>query len=74
MHTEPCQHCKGTGKQLNQRAVGAEMRGLRELAQVSLREMARRMGITPPYLSDMELGKRNWSLERLEAFRKSLKK
>ncbi len=37
----------------------AWLRAKRERAGVSLREMAKRLKISPPYLSDVELGRRN---------------
>lgn len=35
------------------------MREIRENAGISLRELARRLGWTPAYVSDIELGRRN---------------
>jgi transcriptional regulator with XRE-family HTH domain len=39
----------------------AKVRGL------SLREVAKRMGIGPSYLSELANGKRNWNFEREQA-------
>ncbi|WP_286161268.1 helix-turn-helix transcriptional regulator [Clostridium sp. KNHs214] len=39
----------------------------REEKQITLREMAKKLGITPPYLSDVEKDRRNpFDLEKLE--------
>lgn len=38
---------------------GATVRTIREAAGISLRELARRLGWTPAYVSDIELGRRN---------------
>lgn len=48
------------------------MRRLRQRWGVSLREMARRLDISAPYLSDLELGKREWTEEKISAFRRKL--
>ena len=47
---------------------GKTARKKRERANVSLREIARRMKISAPYLSDLELGKRNWSVKLARRF------
>ena len=38
---------------------GATVREIREAAGISLREVARHLGWTPAYVSDIELGRRN---------------
>lgn len=63
-----CAHCNGSGKCRNWSAIGEKLRAKRQKARISLREVARRMEISAPYLSDMELGNRNWSTERMAAF------
>lgn len=42
-------------------ATGATARKERVAAGISLRNMADAMGLSAPYLSDLERGKRNWS-------------
>jgi predicted transcriptional regulator len=42
-------------------ATGMSAREHRLRAKKSLREVADAMEISPPYLSDLELGRRNWS-------------
>lgn len=49
---------------INHLEAGKRVRNLRESKEMSLRRLAHLMGITPPYLSDMELGRRNWTEER----------
>jgi predicted transcriptional regulator len=41
--------------------VGIEIRNCRNIKKTSLRDMAKMMGISPAYLSDIELGKRGVS-------------
>lgn len=67
-----CRKCGGTGKELDPTGVGLEMRGLREKKGIGLREMATRMKISPPYLSDLELGRRDWTEEKIAEFKRHL--
>jgi transcriptional regulator with XRE-family HTH domain len=70
----PCPACEGTGKVLDPVAAGRQMRALRLKEKLSLREVARRMGISAPYVQDMELGRRNCKgrlIDYLEALSKS---
>src|SRR6266576_6952954 len=39
-------------------SLGQRVRELREKADLSIRELAKRIGVTPPFLSDIELGRR----------------
>ena len=47
------------------RAVGTRVRGLREEASLTQRELAERSGLSPRYLAQLEAGDANLSLERL---------
>lgn len=58
--TKPCPNCNGTGRVLDDAAFGQKMRYLRERKEVTLRALAKAMGISAPYLSDLELGRRHW--------------
>lgn len=51
---------------MDQKTLGEFIRVERNKRNWSLRELARRLGITPPFLSDIELGKRYPSPETLE--------
>ena len=53
-------------------ATGREMRERRVAAGVSLREVARRMKLSAPFLSDLELGRRNWTAPCLERYERAL--
>ncbi|MCE6957497.1 helix-turn-helix domain-containing protein, partial [Cereibacter sphaeroides] len=44
-----------------QKRIGAYARELREGRGLSLRETARRMKVSAPYLSDLERGNRHWT-------------
>jgi hypothetical protein len=71
--TEDCPHCAGTGKRIKQRGIGAKLRKEREKAKRSLRGVAEELGISAPYLLDMEMGRRNWSEARINQYQKAIK-
>jgi|HubBroStandDraft_1064217.scaffolds.fasta_scaffold02417_3 transcriptional regulator with XRE-family HTH domain len=50
-----------TVEQIDHVATGAAMRQLRKAHNISLREIARRMGLSAPFISDLERGRRNWN-------------
>jgi transcriptional regulator with XRE-family HTH domain len=54
---------------VDDRATGEDARKYRENKGVSLRSVAKQMGISAPYLSDLELGRRNWSQTLLVRFK-----
>lgn len=47
-------------------ATGANVKALRITAGVSLRAVASLMGVSAPYLHDLERGRRNWSADKLK--------
>lgn len=59
---------------MDPRAQGLEMRQMREKKRVSLRDMAKRLDISAPYLSDLELGRRGWNTDLMERYKNALKK
>lgn len=58
-----CDKCYGTGQLRDPREFGTEMRLKRKRARISLRAMAEALEFTPPYISDLELGRRNWTFQ-----------
>lgn len=72
MKTNPCECCHGTGVQVDQRELGDSLRQKREAAHISLRSMAADLGISAPYLSDLERGHRHWSPALRARFEKAL--
>lgn len=54
-------------------ATGRALRTMRTKKCVSLRELARRMEITAPYLCDLERGNRNWNDDLFARYQKALK-
>jgi predicted transcriptional regulator len=71
--TRPCERCNGTGERENAVYRGQEMRKLREASGMSLRRVAELMGLSAAYISDLELGRRDWSLKLITAYEKALR-
>jgi transcriptional regulator with XRE-family HTH domain len=57
LKSKPCPYCGGSG--IKEFFDGNELRKMRQLYGVSLRQMAKRLKYSAPYLSDVEAGKRN---------------
>ena len=53
--------------------TGANARREREERRISLRRMAKYLGFSPAYIHDLELGKRNWNMNKIRAYEKVLK-
>lgn len=70
--TRPCEWCNGTGKRENAAYRGKEMRKLREASGLSLRRVAELMEFSAAYISDLELGRRDWSEKLIKAYEKAL--
>jgi len=49
-----------TVREIQHLEAGRRIRALREKAGMSVRRLAKEMNFTAPYLSDLELGRRNW--------------
>lgn len=63
-----CPRCHGKGTVEDDRVVGAYMRNLRKGIPMTLRGMARQLGFSPAYLSDLELGRRRWTTKLRQAY------
>lgn len=72
MKDKICQRCNGTGFEPDPAAIGKSMRKLREISGKQQKEVAKAMGISAAYLSDMELGRRDWSADTIAKFKKAL--
>lgn len=55
------------------KTLGQFIKEMRTEAQLSLRELAAKIGVSAPFLSDVELGRRNPSPEKLEELAKVFK-
>lgn len=58
---------------IDHQRAGAQIRDMRVRRGMSLRSMAKRIGISAPFLSDLELGRRAWSHRRFNQVVKLLK-
>ena len=65
-----CRKCKGTGIEPD----GRQFRLIRLEKGISLRALARCLGISPAYLSEMETGKRLLNDRRAEVILEALKR
>lgn len=54
------------------RRIGAECRRTREAAGKSLRRVAAAMGVSAPFLSDLERGNRLWTSGTMAAWEKAI--
>lgn len=59
-------------KEWDHARIGAEMREARQKAKISGRQIAARMKLSPAYVSDLELGRRCWTPEKLRWYRDAL--
>lgn len=55
-----CKHCNGTGAAPDNKAIGNTLRESRQSAEITLRQMACWLGISHPFLSQLENGTRGW--------------
>jgi len=53
-------------------ATGKIARRAREKVEMSLRKVAKKMKVSAPFLSDLELGRRNWKEKHLKNFSEAL--
>lgn len=53
-------------------ATGQIARRERVKLNLSLREVAKKMGISAPFLSDLERGRRNWTAKHLNGFNNAI--
>jgi transcriptional regulator with XRE-family HTH domain len=54
-------------------ATGAKLRVMRTKRGISLREVARRLKVSPPYLSALERGHQPWSERRMKEFEAAIR-
>lgn len=71
-NTKPCPHCDGTGRVLDERAIGALMRSVRESKQLSLRKLALRLKWSATYVSDLERGHKLWTTAKQNRYLRAL--
>ena len=52
-----------TVEKIDHLEAGKRIRAMREQAGMSVRRLAKEMGFSAPFVSDLELGRRNWTVE-----------
>jgi predicted transcriptional regulator len=55
-------------REIDHQSTGYLFRVARKKAKLSLREVARRLKLSAPFVSDLELGRRNWTEEMAERY------
>jgi transcriptional regulator with XRE-family HTH domain len=60
--------------EINHFRAGEIVRTARIKAGISLRNLARRMDFSAPFVSDLELGRRNWTRETFNLALETIKK
>lgn len=55
-----CEHCEGTGKRLDNKAIGEQMEKIRLKAKMTTRNMAEAIELSHSYIWLLENGRRNW--------------
>ncbi len=67
--TMPCPKCNGRGRVPDPFLIGPALRAERKAARFGLREVARELTISAPYLHDLEHGRRAWTQELIDRYR-----
>lgn len=67
-----CSKCNGTGEELNHAQIGAGVRTQRLAAGVSLRKLARVIGLSHSYLCQLEQGKRQWRSGLIKSYERKI--
>jgi DNA-binding XRE family transcriptional regulator len=68
----PCDHCAGRGYQIDDRILGAELKGRRIAADLSVAHLAEALDVSEPYVRDLENGRRHWSPALIAAYEQRL--
>lgn len=61
-----------TVQEVDNVATGRSARSARQRLGISLREVARRMDLSAPFIGDLELGRRNWTEQLAGLYTKAL--
>lgn len=69
-----CKRCSGSGVEPDHKAIGLQARVSRLAAEITLTEIAYRLGFSKGYLSDLELGRRQWNSDLNDRYLKALQK
>lgn len=67
-----CPKCDGSGSVLEPKLTGEAMRAFREERDVSVTGVAAELGLSKAYVSDLELGRRGWTTERVRRYKSAV--
>jgi predicted transcriptional regulator len=67
-----CDKCLGIGQIANDTFIGDEMQQRRTKAGKTLADISASMGFTISYLSDLEHGRKKWTLEKIKAYQEAI--
>lgn len=68
-----CHHCGGTGLEADPAEIGSYLKQQRIRAEITLRAMAGKLGISEPYLCQLEKGVRDWPEGTIADYLQNLK-
>ena len=63
-----CRRCYGSGLEPDHVTIGLNMRRRRLDASMTLKDLAEKLDVTKAHCSDLELGKRTWTPDKLAAW------
>ncbi len=69
-----CQHCFGTGYEVDQIEVSGRLRATREASGLEASAVAEAMGISRGYICDLEYGRRLWTKDLRDKYAESILK
>lgn len=69
--SKTCHCCGGTGVDIDGVITGESMRDLRLALRLNQSSVAKELGVSNSYVSQLESGKRKWTPELLKAYRKA---
>ena len=70
--SEKCHRCGGSGKEPDWRPLGKRARKERLRREITVRGVARLLGVSPSFISDIERGNRSWQGPKARRYLKML--
>lgn len=63
-----CGDCCGTGREVNHGRLGEMMKGKRLKAGLTQKSVSKGMGVSQPYVNDLESGRRAWNFKLVKGY------
>lgn len=69
-----CPHCQGTGRAgaFDDATIGLSVSAIRRRHDLTAKDVATVLGCSPQYLSDLERGRRAWSLDLVRRYKQAV--